>query len=57
MLLILSGFNIYSISFGLVLAIVLGGAIGLNREDNNRPHKYLYFLSQTYPCFLFLEML
>lgn len=37
MLQILSGFNIYSISLRLVLAIILGGAIGLNREDNNRP--------------------
>jgi putative Mg2+ transporter-C (MgtC) family protein len=37
MLQLLAGFNVYSITLRLILAIILGGAVGLNREDNNRP--------------------
>jgi putative Mg2+ transporter-C (MgtC) family protein len=34
---ILNGLNIYSITFRLILAVLLGGMIGIDREDQFRP--------------------
>lgn len=34
---VLNGINIYSIIFRLILAVILGGIIGLDREDQFRP--------------------